>query len=130
MTNIWVTGDNIGLVASKTSATAFRGKYYAFAAAMGKVGAFIGNYLYPILVADAGSNKVKGNQLPFYVASSLCLLSALLAFFCLPEIGQDTIDAEDARFRVYLTENGYDVGRMGHGEKNAVSIESFGSDSA
>lgn len=35
-------GDNIGLVASKTSATAIRGRYYAFAAASGKIGAFIG----------------------------------------------------------------------------------------
>lgn len=57
-------GDNIGLVASKTCATPFRGKYYAFAAAFGKIGAFIGNYLYPILVADAGSDTVKGNQYP------------------------------------------------------------------
>jgi hypothetical protein len=32
-------GDNIGLVASKTSATGIRGEYYAIAAAMGKVGA-------------------------------------------------------------------------------------------
>jgi len=93
---------------------------------MGKVGAFIGNYLYPILVADAGSDAVKGQQLPFFVASSLCILSAFLAFFCLPEIGQDTIDAEDARFRVYLAENGYDVGRMGDGEKAAISMESVG----
>lgn len=81
-------GDNIGLIASKTSATAVRGRYYAVAAAFGKIGAFIGNYLYPILVADAGSNTVKGNQYPFWVASSLCILSAFLAFFCLPEIGQ------------------------------------------
>lgn len=30
-------GDNIGLVASKTSATAIRGQYYGIAAAVGKV---------------------------------------------------------------------------------------------
>ena len=35
-------GDNIGLVASKTSATAIRGQYYAIAAAFGKIGAFVG----------------------------------------------------------------------------------------
>jgi MFS family permease len=59
-------GDNIGLVASKTCATPFRGKYYAFAAAFGKIGAFIGNYLYPILVSDAHQDTVKGNQYPFW----------------------------------------------------------------
>jgi MFS family permease len=106
-------GDNIGLIASKTSATAVRGRYYAVAAACGKIGAFIGNYLYPILVADAGNNAVKGNQYPFWVASSLCILSAFLAFFCLPEIGQDTIDHEDAAFKGYLLENGWDISRMG-----------------
>jgi hypothetical protein len=31
-------GDNIGLVAAKTSATGIRGEYYAIAAALGKVG--------------------------------------------------------------------------------------------
>lgn len=35
-------GDNIGLVASKTCATAIRGQYYGIAAAMGKIGAFVG----------------------------------------------------------------------------------------
>ena len=34
--------DNIGLIASKTCATAVRGQYYGFAAAIGKVGAFVG----------------------------------------------------------------------------------------
>ncbi len=40
-------GDNIGLVASKSCATGIRGKYYAIAAAMGKVGGFVGNYIFP-----------------------------------------------------------------------------------
>lgn len=118
-------GDNIGLIASKTSATAVRGRYYAFAAASGKIGAFIGNYLYPILVADAGSNVIKGNQYPFWVASSLCIVSALLAFFCLPEIGQDMIDHEDAAFKGYLIEHGWDVSRMGliNGAAPPASVE-------
>lgn len=43
----------------------------------------------------------------------MCCVSALLAWFCLPEIGQNTIDQEDINFRAYLQENGYDVTRMG-----------------
>lgn len=35
-------GNNIGLLASKTSATGIRGMYYGIAAAMGKIGAFVG----------------------------------------------------------------------------------------
>jgi hypothetical protein len=41
-------GDNIGLIASKTSATAIRGQYYGIAGAMGNVGAFVGTYLFPV----------------------------------------------------------------------------------
>ncbi|KAK5002964.1 glycerophosphoinositol permease, partial [Cryomyces antarcticus] len=40
-------GNNIGLVASTTSATAVRGQYYGVAAAAGKIGAFVGGYVFP-----------------------------------------------------------------------------------
>lgn len=41
------------------------------------------------------------------------MVSAALALFCLPHIGQDTIDHEDLRFRAYLAEHGYDTSMMG-----------------
>ncbi|KAL9604654.1 MAG: hypothetical protein Q9219_000374 [cf. Caloplaca sp. 3 TL-2023] len=111
-------GDNIGLVASKTSATAIRGQYYAVAAACGKLGAFIGTYLFPIIQRNApgGTDSTRGGQDPFFVSSSLCLLSAALAFCALPEIGQDTIITEDVKFREYLEGRGWDTGRMGSKE--------------
>lgn len=71
------------------------------------------SYLYPLLVADAGSDTIKGNQYPFWVAGSMCCVSAVLAFWCLPEIGQDTIDHEDAKFKAYLIENNWDISKMG-----------------
>jgi hypothetical protein len=92
-------GDNIGLIASKTCSTAIRGRYYGIAAAVGKIGAFVGTKVLGILISSA-----------------LCILSACLALFLLPDIGQDTIDKEDAKFRLYLEENGYDVSKMGVGE--------------
>lgn len=42
-------GDNIGLVASKTCATAVRGQYYGIAAATGKIGAYVGTEVLGIL---------------------------------------------------------------------------------
>ena len=105
-------GDNIGLVASKTSATAVRGKYYAVAAAFGKIGAFVGSYVFPI-IQDNAPNATRAGQDPFFVASSLCILSAALAMFALPHIGQDTITFEDLRFRKFLQENGWDTSLMG-----------------
>lgn len=93
-------GDNIGLVASKSSATAIRGQFYGVAAAVGKIGAFVGTYVFPIIIKKAGgANSIEGNRAPFWVSSSLCLFSALLAMFCLPDLGQDAVKDEDVKFR-------------------------------
>jgi MFS family permease len=106
-------GDNIGLIASKTCATAVRGQYYGIAAAMGKIGAFVGTYIFPFLIADAGDNVIKQGQYPFYLSSALCIFSALISFVFLPNITQDTVEEEDLRFRAYLEENGFDTSTMG-----------------
>lgn len=106
-------GNNIGLLAAKTCATGVRGQYYGIAAAVGKIGAFVGTYVYPYIEAAGGSDAAATAQYPFYVSSSLSLLSALLAFFLLPNVGQDTIQYEDARFRRYLEQNGWDTSQLG-----------------
>lgn len=80
-------GDNIGLCAAKSSATAIRGQYYGIAAATGKIGAFVGTYVFPVIQKHA-PNEVRSGQDPFFVSSSLCIFSAALAFFFLPHIGQ------------------------------------------
>ena len=114
-------GNNIGLMASKTCATGVRGQYYAIAAAVGKIGAFIGTYIFPYIAA-AGGDGDASYQYPFYVSSCFCVLSAFIVLVCLPNIGQDTITKEDIKFRAYLTSQGWDVNQMGllHGE----SVES------
>ena len=84
-------GDNIGLCASKSSATAIRGQYYGIAAAMGKIGAFVGTYVFPVIQNNA-PNEIRKGQDPFFVSSSLCILSAALAYFLLPQIGQVCLD--------------------------------------
>ncbi|KAI1006679.1 Glycerophosphodiester transporter [Podosphaera aphanis] len=107
-------GDNIGLLASKTCATGVRGQYYAIAAATGKLGAFVGIYVFPYIEeAGGGSNTTRGAQYPFYVSSVFCVLTALLSLFCLPHVGQDTITTEDRDFRFYLKSQGWDVSQMG-----------------
>lgn len=106
-------GNNIGLLASKTSATGIRGQYYGIAAAIGKIGAFVGTYIFKYIEAAGGADAVASAQYPFYVSSSLCVLSAALALFCLPNVGQDTIQFEDMRFRRYLESNGWDTRQLG-----------------
>ncbi len=108
-------GDNIGLIASETSATAVRGKYYGIAAAFGKIGAFIGSKTLILLYNkyyNAGKT-IKAGQVPFLISSVFCMVNAALALFLLPHSGQDTIEEEDARFKAYLEAEGYDVSRMG-----------------
>jgi Sugar (and other) transporter len=80
-------GDNIGLCAAKTCATPIRGQYYGTAAAVGKIGAFVGTYVFPIIIKNA-PNTVRQGQDPFYVSSALCIFSAFLAYFFLPQIKQ------------------------------------------
>lgn len=114
-------GDNIGLVASKTCATGIRGQYYAIAAAIGKIGAFVGNYIFPYIIkAGGGSHTTRGGQYPFYVASALCFFSAFLVW-CLPTINQDAIEKEDIEFKKYLELHGYDTTKMGVGSSGHVS---------
>lgn len=109
-------GDNIGLLASKSCATGVRGQYYGVAAAFGKIGAFVGTYAFPTIELDGGPAGSTGYlQYPFWVASSLALFSALVTFFLIPNVGQDTITTEDIRFREYLESQGWDTSKLGTG---------------
>ncbi|KAJ5225582.1 Glycerophosphodiester transporter GIT2 [Penicillium chermesinum] len=73
---------------------------------------FVGTYVLPIAVKNAHTPVEKG-QHPFFISSALCIFSAVVAFFLLPTINQDTITHEDERFRAYLEEHGYDTTSMG-----------------
>ena len=116
-------GNNIGLMAAKTCATGVRGQYYGAAAAIGKIGAFVGTWVFPYIAAAGGDDANASAQYPFYVSSCLCVLSAALVLFCLPHIGQDTIAVEDVRFRAFLEENGYDTRQLGL--KKGESLDSL-----
>ncbi|GJN72698.1 MFS phospholipid transporter [Purpureocillium lilacinum] len=111
-------GNNIGLLAAKTCATGVRGRYYGIAAAVGKIGAFVGTWVFPY-IQKAGGNETESAQYPFWVASSLALLSAIIAFFFIPNIGQDTITHEDKRFRDYLESQGWDTAQLGFHKDNS-----------
>lgn len=107
-------GDNIGLIASKSSASAIRGRYYGFCAAIGKVGAFVGGYAFPA-IADhyGGLDSFRGQTTLFYISSALCVFSGILVLL-LPPLGQSAVADEDRLFREYLEANGVDTSMMGH----------------
>jgi MFS family permease len=116
-------GNCLGLLASKSGPTAVRGQYYGFAAAIGKVGAFVGTWAFPPMIdAFGGSNSDKGNTGPFWVGSGLAILSALVTLFFIRPLSHDGMEEEDRAFREYLEQHGYDTSQMGlPGEETAVN---------
>ncbi|KAH3673234.1 hypothetical protein WICPIJ_009877 [Wickerhamomyces pijperi] len=110
-------GDCIGLLASKTSATPIRGQYYGIAAAIGKVGAFIGTYCFTPLTDKHGVKSA------YWLASSLGIFSAILAYFFLPAVDQGAMQREDAKFIAYLKSINYDVSQLGVHDGENVSVD-------
>ncbi|KAG1896505.1 major facilitator superfamily domain-containing protein [Suillus fuscotomentosus] len=115
-------GNCLGVLGAKSGPTAVRGQYYGFAAAVGKIGAFIGTWVFPIIVTDfGGSSSPKGNTGPFWVGSGLAILSAIVVYFFVTPLDHDGMKKEDAKFREYLEANGFDVSLMGLPEIETVS---------
>ncbi|KAG8855031.1 hypothetical protein FRB96_007226 [Tulasnella sp. 330] len=113
-------GNCLGLLASKSSPTAFRGVFYGCAAAIGKIGAFAGTWAFPAIIArfPVGPKQDSG---PFWIGSGLAVLSALITYFGIPEVPENHMTNEDIAFREYLTENGFDVSLMGtHNDEGAL----------
>ncbi|WWD18375.1 hypothetical protein CI109_102825 [Kwoniella shandongensis] len=108
-------GNCLGLLASKAiGPTATRGQLYGIAAAVGKVGAFIGTYTFPQIQASFGPTGSYGNSTGvFWLGSGLALVSATITFFFIPNIKPDHMVEEDLAFRAYLEKNGYDTSKMG-----------------
>ncbi|KZT30020.1 MFS Git1p-related glycerophosphoinositol and glycerophosphocholine permease [Neolentinus lepideus HHB14362 ss-1] len=105
-------GNCSGLSASKTSPTAVRGQFYCIAAAVGKVGAFVGTWAFPAIISDFGSGTVSDTG-PFWIGSGLAVLSAAITYFWIKPVTHDGLVLEDRLFREYLEENGYDTSQMG-----------------
>lgn len=115
-------GNNIGCIASKSNATPVKGQVYAISAAIGKVGAFVGSYIFPIVIKNAGGiDTTSGLQAPYWVSSSLCIFAATLSYFCLPALDPQSILQEDVNFIEYLKSQGYDISKMG--EANNIDEE-------
>jgi len=107
-------GNCLGVLAAKSGPTAVRGQYYGIAAAVGKVGAFVGDWAFPQMIIDfGGDDSTKGNTGPFWVGSALAILSASIIFFMVRPLDHDGMVKEDAEFRQYLEDNGFDTSFMG-----------------
>ncbi|THH08367.1 hypothetical protein EW146_g9014 [Bondarzewia mesenterica] len=107
-------GNCLGLLAAKTGPTAVRGQFYGVAAAIGKVGAFVGTWAFPPIINDfGGDTTTKGNTGPFWIASALAVFSALITLVAIKPLTQDGMLKEDQEFRAYLDAHGWDTSVMG-----------------
>lgn len=94
------------------------------AAAIGKIGAFSGQYVFVAVgkLGNGANDKVLSVQYQFWMGGALTLFSCLIALL-LPNIDQDVVASEDIRFREYLEQNGYDTSQMGMSNVNPVQYE-------
>ncbi|KAF9791015.1 MFS Git1p-related glycerophosphoinositol and glycerophosphocholine permease [Thelephora terrestris] len=121
-------GNNLGLLASKSGPTAVRGQYYGIAAAVGKVGAFVGTWAFPPIIAAFGGDKTtRGNTGPFWIGSALALLSAAITFFFVKPLTADGMAREDEEFRAYLEAHGYDTSQMGIPSEATTAVDDVAS---
>ncbi|GAA6046729.1 hypothetical protein JCM3770_003138 [Rhodotorula araucariae] len=112
-------GDTLGLLAAKSWPTAVRGQMYGLAAAIGKIGAYVGVWAFPAII-DAFPEGPQATKGPFFVGSGLAFLSAIIVFLLVPEVESNAMPRIDAEFREYLVASGYDIRNMGHIEETSV----------
>ncbi|KAK9319082.1 major facilitator superfamily domain-containing protein [Lipomyces orientalis] len=114
-------GDCNFLVSSESFPTPLRGHFLGFAAAVGKAGSAIGTTVLTIAL-NSFENQIKGQQALFLIGSSISVLGTLVVIFLIPN-HPGTLEEEDAKFRAYLEENGYDTSGMGLIDKYRVDAE-------
>ena len=117
-------GNNLGLLASKSGPTAVRGQYYGIAAAVGKVGLFVGTWASPPIIDASGDDiTTRGNTGPFWIVNGLALLSAAITSFFVKPLTADGVAKEDEEFRAYLEAHGYDISQMGILSETTTAVD-------
>lgn len=86
----------------------------------GKVGAYVGTWAFPALIADFPAGSDIANTGPFYLGSGLAVLSAIVTFFLIRPLTVDQQHLEDIAFKEYLAEHDYDIRQMGLSEQMSV----------
>lgn len=75
---------------------------------MGKVGATVGTLAFQPMQDTLGG--VRG---PFLVGSGIAIAASFVAFFTLPDVTPDYLEEQDADFKRYLADHGYDISNLG-----------------
>lgn len=94
------------LCGAESFPTPLRGHFLGLAAAFGKAGAAIGTQVFTP-IQDSFSDVDKGNQGVFLIGAAFAAVGGIIAWVFIPDKERD-LESEDARFRAYLEENGYE----------------------
>ncbi|KAF7978155.1 hypothetical protein HWV62_1330 [Athelia sp. TMB] len=106
-------GDLIGLVSAESYATPVRGTCYGISAAIGKAGAAIGTEAFTPIQVHLGKKWT-------YLIASICgLLGIAMTYFFVPDMKNEDMALEDARFMQYLKDNGWE-GEVGEDDDKAL----------
>lgn len=110
------------LCGAESFPTPVRGHFLGFAAAVGKAGAAIGTQVFtPIQNSFADSQK--GVQGVFLIGAAFAMVGCIITWFLIPDKEKD-LESEDARFRAYLEENGYE-GTFGESIDDEIKSTAF-----
>ncbi|RHZ65738.1 hypothetical protein CDV55_107114 [Aspergillus turcosus] len=99
------------LCAAESFPTPLRGHFMGLAAAVGKAGAAIGTEVF-IPIQNSFDSTFKGQQAVFLIGSGFAVVGGLCSWFLIPDMSRE-LETEDARFKAYLEENGYDISHYG-----------------
>lgn len=99
------------LCAAESFPTPLRGHFLGFAAAVGKAGASIGTQVF-ITFQNSFSSTEKGQKAVFLIGAAFTVVGGLIAWFLIPDMSRE-LETEDARFKAYLQEHGYDIDLYG-----------------
>ncbi|KAJ5716702.1 hypothetical protein N7493_008613 [Penicillium malachiteum] len=99
------------LCAAESFPTPLRGHFLGLAAAFGKAGASIGTQVFTP-IQNSFSSTLKGQQAVFLIGAAFCIVGGIVAWYFIPDMSRE-LETEDARFKAYLEENGYDITNYG-----------------
>lgn len=99
------------LCAAESFPTPLRGHFLGLAAAVGKAGASIGTEVFAP-IQNSFDSTGKSQQAVFLIGSGFTMAGGLIAWFLIPDMSRE-LETEDAKFRAFLEENGYDISSYG-----------------
>lgn len=94
------------LCGAESFPTPLRGHFLGLAAAVGKAGAAIGTEVFTP-IQNSFDDPEAGVRAVFFIGAAFAITGGIIAWVLIPNRERE-LEGEDARFRAYLAENGYE----------------------